>query len=47
MEPSENENWKIFTDIEAYIKNCMNEKQAPLCWQKYNDSYITFFIVWW
>ena len=47
MDPSENENWKVFTDIETYIKICMNEKQAPLCWQKHKGSYSEFFIIWW
>ena len=47
MDPSENEIWKDLNGVEKYINTCMNEKQAPLCWQKYNDSYMTFFIVWW
>ena len=47
MDPSENEIWTDFKGIERYISTSMKEKQAPLCWQKYNDSYIAFFIVWW
>jgi hypothetical protein len=47
MDPSENEIWTDYTGVERYISTSMKEKQAPLCWQKYNDSYIAFFIVWW
>lgn len=47
MDPSENKNWTNFKGVEEYIKTCIKEKQAPLCWQKYKDSYVVFFIVWW
>jgi len=47
MDPSENENWADFNGIEKFLNTCINEKQAPLCWQKCKDSYIAFFIVWW
>ena len=47
MDPSENEIWNDLNGVKKYINTCMKEKQAPLCWQKYNDSYVTFFIVWW
>lgn len=47
MDPSENENWTNFNGIEKCINTSMEEKQAPLCWQKHNDSFISFFIVWW
>ncbi|MFK8008619.1 MAG: DUF1853 family protein [Saprospiraceae bacterium] len=47
MAPSENENWTNFNDVEKYISTCIKEKQAPLCWQKCEDSYLVFFIVWW
>ncbi|MBC8754866.1 DUF1853 family protein [Kordia sp. YSTF-M3] len=47
MDPSENEIWTDFAGVENYIRICMKENQAPLCWQKHNDLYITFFIVWW
>ncbi len=47
MDPSENENWVEFHEIEKHIEASIREKQAPLCWQKYKDSYISFFIVWW
>lgn len=47
MDPSENEIWTDFNGAEKQIHTCMKEKQAPLIWQKYNDSYIEFFIIWW
>jgi hypothetical protein len=47
MDPSENENWLPFNTVENFINICMEEKQAPLVWQKHKDSYIAFFIVWW
>ncbi|MFT5567392.1 MAG: hypothetical protein ACI81Y_002345 [Glaciecola sp.] len=47
MDPSENQNWTDFTGVEEYIKTSMKEQQAPLCWQKQEDSFLEFFIVWW
>ncbi len=47
MDSSENENWTNFKGVEKYISASIKEKQAPLCWQKYNDSYLAFFIIWW
>ena len=47
MDPSENEIWTDFNGVENYIITSIKEKQAPLCWQKHNDTYLTFFIVWW
>jgi len=47
MDPSGNKNWLGFTDLEKQIKGNMREKQARLCWQKFKDSYSSFFIVWW
>ncbi|MFT5266325.1 MAG: hypothetical protein ACI8YQ_005089 [Polaribacter sp.] len=47
MEPSENENWTDFNGVEKDIKTSIKEEQAPLCWQKYKDTYLVFFIVWW
>ena len=47
MDPSENEIWTDFNDVEKYINTSIKEKKAPLCWQKHNDSYVAFFIVWW
>jgi len=47
MDPSENKNWTDYKNIENYILSCMEEKQAPMCWQKNRDTYAVFFIVWW
>ena len=47
MNPSEHEIWTDFKGVEKYINRSIKEKQAPLCWQKYKDSYLAFFIVWW
>lgn len=47
MEPSENENWLSYNEVINYIKFCLKEKQAPLCWQKHDDIFNEFFIVWW
>lgn len=47
IDPSENEMWADFSDVEDQIKKSIQEKQAPLCWQKYKNSYSAFFIVWW
>lgn len=45
--PSENKNWTSFSGIEQYVDISIKEKQAPLCWQKHNNSFSAFFIVWW
>lgn len=47
MPPSANETWTDFDGIEKHIRARIKEKQAPLCWQKYKDSYLAFFVVWW
>jgi hypothetical protein len=47
MNPSENETWADFNGIEKDMNTSIKEKQALLCWQKHNDSYLAFFIVWW
>lgn len=47
MDPSENEIWSGINGIEEYIDTSIKEKQALLCWQKYEGSYLAFFIVWW
>ncbi len=47
MDASENKIWKDFKDLENQISRCIKEKQAPLCWQKYKGTYLSFFIVWW
>jgi hypothetical protein len=47
MDPAKNKTWLEFYEIENQLKNSIKEKQALLCWQKYGDSFISFFIVWW
>ena len=47
IDPAENENWLPFEQIESEIKKRILEKQSPLCWEKNNNEYSAFFIVWW
>ncbi len=47
VDPSENEIWIDFKGVEKYINTSIKEKQAVLCWQKYQASYLAIFIVWW
>ncbi len=47
MEPSKNKIWTKFSEIENQISSSMIEKQAVLCWQKHQDIYASFFIIWW
>ncbi len=47
MDPAENETWTDFNGVEAGIRASMTEERAVLCWQKCDDSYSAFFIVWW
>lgn len=47
MNPAEHEVWTDFETITQAISKNMQEKRSLLCWQKYNDEYDEFFIVWW
>lgn len=47
MDASENEIWTSYKGVEDQITTTIKEKQAPLCWQKYKGTYLSFFIVWW
>lgn len=47
MDPSENNSWTNFDSVKKQITISVKEKQSPLCWQKYENSYLTFFIIWW
>lgn len=47
IDPSTNEIWHELIPIEKTLKINIEEKQAPLCWQKKGDEYAQFFIVWW
>lgn len=47
MDPSKNEVWSNLNTIEADLKKINTEQRSSLCWQKHNDTYLEFFIVWW
>lgn len=47
MEPAENQVWTDFDGVKEYISASIRNKQALLCWQKHDDLYKSFFIVWW
>ena len=47
IDPSNNEEWTSFDQVHHSIRTNITEKQAVLCWQKNNESYSAFFIVWW
>jgi hypothetical protein len=47
IDPSHNETWNEFKGIELLLNTSIQEKQAPLCWQKCNGKFEAFFIVWW
>jgi uncharacterized protein len=47
MEPCKNEIWTDFAGVEKDLHTIVHKQQSPLCWQKQNDSYAAFFIVWW
>jgi len=47
IDPSENDEWSDIDGVIETIRKSMKEKQAPLCWQKTDDDYQAFFIVWW
>jgi hypothetical protein len=46
MDPSENE-ISDFMVSKKQVRNYIKEKTSPLFWQKYKDSYLSFFIVCW
>lgn len=47
IDPSEHEKWKSFGQVYPHLSRSIAEKKALLCWQKHQDSYSAFFIVWW
>lgn len=47
IDPAENETWYDYNSIEEQLKTNMREKQAPLCWQQHQGTFIELFIVWW
>jgi len=47
MCPSDNYKWADYNTIKEQIYLNTDKKQSLLCWQKHEDSYLEFFIVWW
>lgn len=47
INPADNDIWTDYYTVEKEISKCIGEKQSPLCWQKEEDSYSVFFIIWW
>jgi len=47
MIASQCKSWAKFDAIKNQLQESIREKQAILCWQKQDDSYASFFIVWW
>ncbi len=47
MDPSENEIWTNFKEIEKFIHSSIKEDRAPMVWSKQNEVYEVFFVVWW
>ncbi|TDD97461.1 DUF1853 family protein [Flavobacterium cellulosilyticum] len=47
IDPSENKIWSDYNNIKEQLKKSIHEKQAPLCWQQHQGTYMEFFIVWW
>ena len=37
----------VFAGVEKDLHTIVHKHQSPLCWQKQNNSYAAFFIVWW
>ena len=47
MEPAEHSLWNTFEDIEPTITERLSERRAVMVWQKEQDAYSSFFVVWW
>ena len=47
MNPATNETWVRFEEVQKFLQLSMEQKQAPLVWQKSKDRYLSYFIVWW
>lgn len=47
INPTENEIWDDYNAIEGELQLRIHEKQAPLCWQKHQGIFTSFFIIWW
>lgn len=47
INPASTKEWYSYQEIEMQLTTAIEEKQAVLCWQKNNDTYSEYFIVWW
>ena len=47
MAPCEKDNWQDLSKIHGNIHSSIREKRAIMCWQRHQDTYSSFFIVWW
>ena len=47
MEPAKNDSWVTFQQIRSHVEASLQEQRSLLCWQKQNDAFSQFFIVWW
>lgn len=47
INPAQHTVWTDFKGVEAAILEMLQQNHSPLCWQKLNDSYEEFFIVFW
>ncbi len=45
--PSDNVLWNKFDIIKPKLIDTIKEKRAVLCWEKAEDTFRAFFIVWW
>lgn len=47
INPANNKVWFSYQEVEMQLTTAIQEKQAVLCWEKNNDTYSEYFIVWW
>ncbi len=47
MNPSIDLAWKKFKDIEEILLKGATEKRSIMCWEKKENAFETFFLVWW
>ncbi len=46
-DPSTAAHWSSYAPLTSSIKASMEERRSIMCWQKQDDLYQSFFIVWW
>ncbi|GAB5538851.1 MAG: hypothetical protein Salg2KO_09540 [Salibacteraceae bacterium] len=47
IDPSLNEQWLSYENVEERLVDGLNDRRALLCWQKDGNDYSAFFLVWW